>query len=69
MKIINDEHAKTSAELEISEKNVHNHAQGSIHKDDFDTNPKVRLINPCKYDVGRVAIKMKILDEIVKKNA
>ena len=56
MKIINDEHAKTSAELEISEKNVHNHAQGSIHKDDFDTNPKVRLINPCKYDVGRVAI-------------
>ena len=34
------------------------------HKEDFETNPKVRLINPCKPEVGRVA--MKILDDIVK---
>ena len=34
------------------------------HKEDFDTNPKVRLINPCKPEVGKVA--MKILDDIVK---
>ena len=33
------------------------------HKDDFATNPKVRLINPTKPEVGRVA--MQILDNIV----
>ena len=34
------------------------------HKEDFATNPKVRLINPTKPEIGRVA--MKILDNIVK---
>ena len=34
------------------------------HKEDFSENPKVRLINPTKPEVGRVA--MKILDNVVK---
>ena len=34
------------------------------HKEDFATNPKVMLINPCKAEVGRVA--MKVLDKIIK---
>jgi hypothetical protein len=34
------------------------------HKPDFTTNPKVRLINPTKGELGRVA--MKVVDNIVK---
>ena len=34
------------------------------HKEDFDTNPKVKLINPFNLEVGKVA--QQILDNIVK---
>ena len=34
------------------------------HKEDFSTNPKVRMINPTKPEVGKIA--MKIVDNIVK---
>jgi len=34
------------------------------HKEDFEVNPKVRLLNPGKPEIGRPA--MKILDNIVK---
>ena len=35
------------------------------HKEDFTVNPKVRLINPTKPQVGKIAMKM--IDNIVKK--
>jgi hypothetical protein len=34
------------------------------HKEDFNVNPKVRLINPTKPEVGKIA--MKIIDNVVK---
>ena len=40
------------------------------HKEDFATNPKVRLINPCKPEVGKVALKIlaNIVEEVKSKN-
>ena len=69
VKVVHDEHAKTANELDIGDSMFVTTPREAFillkdHKEDFETNPKVRLINPCKPEVGRVA--MKILDDIVK---
>ena len=68
VKKVDIEHAKTAEELEISDRMYKTTPREAFvtlkdHKSDFRTNPKVRLINPCKPEVGRVA--MQILDNIV----
>ena len=69
VKKVNVEHAKTAEELEISDRMFVTTPREAFitlkdHKEDFATNPKVRLINPCKAEVGRVA--KQILDNLVK---
>ena len=66
---VNAEHKKTAEELEVADRMFTTTPRQAFltlkdHKEDFSTNPKVRLINPTKPEVGRVA--MKILDNIVK---
>ena len=66
---VNKEHAKTAEELEIADRMFSTVPREAFltlkdHKQEFQTNPKVRLINPTKPEVGRVA--KKILDDMVK---
>ena len=66
---VNSEQAKTAVELEIDDRVFKTTPRESFitlkdHKIDFATNPKVRLINPTKGELGRVA--MQIVDKIVK---
>ena len=67
--IVATEHSKVASELDIADrmfKTVPREAFITLkdHKEDFDVNPKVRLLQPTKPDIGRVA--MKILDRVVK---
>ena len=69
VKKVNDELRKTAEDLEIGDRMYKTTPREAFitlkdHKSDFSTNPKVRLINPTKSEVGRVA--MQILDDIVK---
>ena len=69
VKKVNTEHAQTAVELDIDDRMFKTAPRDAFitlkyHKPDFATNPKVRLINPTKGEVGRVA--MKIVDSIVK---
>ena len=70
VKKVDSEHAKTAAELEIDDRMFKTAPRDAFislkdHKEDFTTNPKVRLINPTKPEVGHVA--MQIVDDIVKR--
>ena len=67
--IVATDHSKVASELDIADimfKTVPREAFITLkdHKEDFDVNPKVRLLQPTKPDIGRVA--MKILDRVVK---
>ena len=69
VKKVNVEHANAAKELEISDRMFATTPREAFitlkdHKEDFATNPKVRLINPCKAEIGRVA--KQILDNLVK---
>ena len=69
VKKVDSEHAKTAAELELDDRIFKTAPRDCFitlkdHKPDFPTNPKVRLINPCKPEVGKIA--MQIVDNIVK---
>ena len=62
-------HAKTAADLEIADRMYKTTPREAFitlkdHKEDFGQNPSVRLINPTKPEIGRVAFK--ILDDVVK---
>ena len=64
-----NEHKRIAKDLDISNrvlKTVPREAFVTVkdHKEDFAVNPNVRLINPAKQDLGKVA--MKKLDQIVK---
>ena len=66
---VNSEHATTAVELDIDDWIFKTAPRDSFitlkdHKTDFTTNPKVRLINPTKGELGRVT--MKIVYNIVK---
>ena len=66
---MNAEHAKTAEELEVADRMFITTPREAFitlkdHKEDFHTNPKVRLINPTKPEVGKVA--KRILDDIIK---
>ena len=63
------EHAKIVSDLEIANRVFTTTPREAFvtlkdHKDDFESNPKVRLIVPSKPDLGKIA--MKKLDNIVK---
>ena len=65
---VNKEHGKTVRELELDDrvfKTVPRNAFVTLkdHKPDFQTRPSVRLINPTKPEIGRIA--MQIMDNIV----
>ena len=66
---VKKEHGKTAAELELDDRIFTTVPRESYiklkdHKEDFQTNPKVRLINPTKNELARIA--MKIIDKLVK---
>ena len=68
VKAVKDEHAKTAGELEISDRMFTTTPREAFltlkdHKQGFQANPKVRLINPTKPEIGRVT--MKILDDMI----
>ena len=63
------EHQKTAAELDLEDRIFHTTPRDAYitlkdHKPDFQTRPSVRLINPTKPEIGRIA--MQILDNLVK---
>ena len=65
----NSEHKKIGVELELDDRIFRTAPREAFitmkdHKEDFSTNPKVRMINPTKPKVGKIA--MKIVDNIVK---
>jgi hypothetical protein len=69
VKAVNDEHAKAAEELEIADRMYTTTPREAFltlkdHKQDFETNPNVRLINPSKPELGRVA--KQILDDMIK---
>ena len=69
---VNNEHAKTAEELEIADRMFSTVPREAFltlkdHKQEFQTNPKVRLINPTKPEVGRVA--KKILDDMIRSSS
>ena len=66
---INREHGKTVKELELEDRVFKTAPRNAFvtlkdHKPDFQTRPSVRLINPTKPEIGRIA--MQILDNMVK---
>ena len=66
---VNSEHKQTAVELDLDDRIFKTAPRDAFitlkdHKEDFSTNPKVRMINPTKPEVGRIA--MKIVDNIVK---
>ena len=63
------EHSKVARDLDIADRIFKTTPREAFitlkdHKEDFEVNPKVRLLNPGKPEIGRPA--MKILDNIVK---
>ena len=69
VKKTNSEHKKIGVELELDDRIFRTAPREAFitmkdHKEDFSTNPKVRMINPTKPEVGKIA--MKIVDNIVK---
>ena len=63
------EHKQTAADLELDERIFNTTPREAFvtlkdHKPDFQIRPSVRLINPTKHELGKVA--MKILDDVVK---
>ena len=65
---VTNEHAKTARDLAIGDRMFKTTARESFiilkdHKEDFETNPKVRLIYPTKPDIGKPA--KKILEQMV----
>ena len=57
VKTVHDEHAKTANELDIGDRMCVTTPREAFillkdHKEEFETNPKVRLINPCKPEVA-----------------
>ena len=68
IKKVDSERAQTAVELELEDRMFKTAARDCFitlkdHKEDFNVNPKVRLINPTKPEVGKVA--MKIIDNVV----
>ena len=66
---INREHGKTINELDLEDRVFKTAPRNAFvtlkdHKPDFQTRPSVRLINPSKPEIGRIA--MQILDNMVK---
>ena len=69
VKAVTEEHRKIASDLGIADRMFKTTAREAFvtikdHKEDFETNPKLRLLNPAKHEPGRVA--MQILDKIVK---
>ena len=69
VKKVNSEHAATAVELELDDRIFKTAPRDCFitlkdHKPEFAANPKVRLINPTKGEVGKVA--MQIVDDMVK---
>ena len=63
------EHMHTAADLELDDRIFNTTPREAFvtlkdHKPDFQIRPSVRLINPTKHELGKVA--MKILDDVVK---
>ena len=72
---VKSKHAKTAEDLEIADRMFITTPREAFltlkdHKEDFQENPKVRLINPTKPDIGKVAKKYleNMIDEIKIKN-
>ena len=66
---VEKEHLETAIGLELEDRIFSTTERNAFitlkdHKEDFQVNPAVRLINPMKPDMGQVA--MKILDRVVK---
>ena len=66
---VSKEHGKTANELELRNRMFTTTPREAFvtlkeHKPDFQTRPTVRLINPTKPEIGKIA--MKILDNMVK---
>ena len=67
---VKKEHGKTAAELKLDDWIFTTVPRESYiklkdHKEDFQTNPKVQLINPTKNELGRVAMKIISLHSIL----
>ena len=66
---VNKQHSKTVTDLDIDDRVFTTTPRNAFvtlkdHKSDFQTKPSVRLINPRKPEIGRIA--MKLLDDMVK---
>ena len=66
---VNSEQKRTAVELDLEDRIFKTASRDCFitlkdHKEDFANNPKVRLINPAKPEIGRIA--MKIIDNVVK---
>jgi hypothetical protein len=66
---VESEHAKTARELDLEDRIFKTAPRDCFitlkdHKEDFATNPKLRLINPAKPELGKIA--MQIIDNVVK---
>ena len=66
---VKKEHGKTAVEMDLDDRIFttvprESYVKLKDHKEDFQNNPKTRIINPTKTELGKVA--MKITDEIVK---
>ena len=66
---VNKEHGKTVRELELDDRVFKTAPRNAFvtlkdHKPDFQNRPSVRLINPTKPEIGKIA--MQILDNMVK---
>ena len=69
VKKVEKEHLETAVGLELEDRIFSTTERNAFitlkdHKDDFQVNPAVRLINPRKPDMGKLA--MEILDRVVK---
>ena len=67
MEKVEKEHGKTVIDLDINDRVFETTPRNAYitlkdHKPDFETRPSVRLINPRKPELGKIA--MKILDKI-----
>ena len=66
---VKKEHGKTAVELDLDDRIFttvprESYVKLKDHEEDFQNNPKTRIINPTKTVLGKVV--MKITDEIVK---
>ena len=69
VKKVNSDHAQTVKDRDIEDRVFKTAPRDCFitlkdHKEDFTENPKVRMINPTKAEVGKIA--MKIIDNVVK---